>query len=397
MMIALKMQVQYSDPGQGRFPSLFISTFLTLIICMSILSGIALAGPKGSGADRPPVVTFAVVREVEVNPPDEYVGRVEAIQAVDLRARVEGFLEEVKFKEGSEVRAGDLLYIIEQAPYRAKVAEARAKVAEAEATLTKAGQYLHRLQSLQSGGVSATDLDTALSTELQAKAKLQEAKAGLELAEIDQGYTQIHAPISGRIGRTTYTRGNIVGPGSEALARIVQLDPIRVVYSISDSEMAGVGTDGATGNGKPTDCRLVPRIQLPDGKLYPSTGRFDFMDNQVDAHTGSIAVRAVFDNAAGRLLPGQYVTVQLSCKTGKRLPVVPQAAVQEDSKGRYVFVVNAQNLAQQRRITTGVTVGTEWAVESGLSAGERIIVQGIQKVRPDQLVEPVADGSRSGE
>jgi RND family efflux transporter MFP subunit len=396
MMISLERQVQHSNPGQDRFASSFIPVFRALIICISCLSGIALAGPKSGGANQPPVVTITVVREVEVNQPDEYVGRVEAIQTVDLRARVEGFLEEVKFKEGGNVLAGDLLYIIEQAPYQAKVNEAKAKVIEAEATLTEASQYLQRLQTVQSGGVSATDLDTALSTELQAKAKLQETKARLEVAEIDLGYTQIHAPISGRIGRTTYTRGNIVGPGSEALARIVQLDPIRVVYSISDSEMAGIGTDGTTGNGKPTDCRLVPRIQLPDGKLYPSTGQFDFMDNQMDTHTGSIAVRAVFDNAAGRLLPGQYVTVQLSCKTGKRLPVVPQAAVQEDREGRYVFVVNAQNIVQQRRIATGDTVGIDWAVESGLVMGEMIIVQGIQKVRPGQLVEPIAGSSRSG-
>ena len=138
-------------------------------------------------------------------------------------------------------------------------------------------------------------------------------------------------------------------------------------------------------------------MRLPDGVMYPTTGRFDFMDNQVDVGTGSIAIRAIFDNPEAKLLPGQYVTVQLRCRTGKRLPVVPQAAVQEDREGRYVFVVNAQNQVQQRRITTGITIGTDWAVESGLTVGEMIIVQGIQKVKPGQFVEPVAEtGSKEG-
>lgn len=373
----------------------YFFAFRTMVVFMLFFSGMAAAEPDAGVRERPPVVTVAAVVEKEVNPPDEYVGRVEAVQAVDLRARVEGYLEQINFKEGGEVRAGDLLYIIEQAPYLAKVDEARAKVKEAEAVFTTADQYLKRLQAVKTGGVSATDLDTALSTALQAEARLLEVKAGLAQAEIDLGYTQIWSPISGRIGRSAYTRGNLVGAASGPLARIVQLDPIRVVYSISDADLSRLAMDGA--GGKAADCRLVPSLRLPDGSVYPTLGRFDFMDNQVDAGTGSIAVRAVFDNPDARLLPGQYVKVQLSCKAGKRLPVVPQAAVQEDRDGRYVFVVNAQNEAQQRRITTGMTMGTHWSVESGLVAGEMIILQGIQKVRSGQLVEPVSDNRQRGE
>jgi membrane fusion protein (multidrug efflux system) len=336
-----------------------------------------------------------VVTEEEVNSPDTYVGRVEAIQAVDLRARVEGFLEQVTFKEGGEVRAGDLLYVIEQAPYQARVNEASAVLASAEATLTKAGQYLKRLQNVRSGGVSATDLDSALSAELHAKAQVQAAAASLEQAEIDLGYTSIKAPISGRIGRTAFTRGNLVGPGSVALARIVQMNPVRVVYSISDLNLSGARISGNRENEAAMDCRLVPRIQLPGGEMFPSPGRLDFMDNQMDVSTGSLAVRAVFDNSGDLLLPGQYVTVQVSCRKGKRLPVVPQAAVQEDREGRYVFVVDARNKVQQRRIKTGITLGVNWVVESGLTAGETIIVQGVQKVIPGQIVEPVTDTDRN--
>ncbi|MDX9787842.1 MAG: efflux RND transporter periplasmic adaptor subunit [Desulfobacterales bacterium] len=385
------------DSGQSFFFCLFLFAFHALAISILWFSDTALAESKKDSQDRPPVVTVTTVVEKEVNPPDDYVGRVEAIQAVDLRARVEGVLEQVKFKEGGEVHAGDLLYVIEQAPYRARVNEALAKVADAAAALTKASQYLKRLRTVRSGGVSATDLDTALSTELQAKAKLQEAKAGLEQAEIDLAYTWIKAPINGRIGRTAYTRGNLVGPGSEPLARIVQIDPIRVVYSISDFDSVRISADVHNETADSADCRLIPRIRLPDGTVYPATGRFDFMDNQVDSGTGSIAVRAVFDNAAGTLLPGQYVTVQLTCKTGKHLPAVPQAAVQEDREGRYVLVVDARSQVQQRRITTGGTIGADWSVESGLVAGEMVIVQGTQKVRPGQRVDPVSDISQRGE
>lgn len=373
---------------------LFLAGIRLLLLPLLFLFSSVYAGPPAGGASRPPVVTVMAVTEEEVNSPESYVGRVEAIQAVDLRARVEGFLEQVKFKEGGEVRAGDLLYLIEQAPYKAKVNEARARLAGAEAALTKARQFLQRLQTVRSGGVSATDLETALSAELQAKAQVQAAAAGLEQAEIDLGYTTIKAPVGGRIGRTAHTRGNLVGPGSGALARIIQMDPIRVVYSISDIHLAGVRLSAANGNEAAMDCRLVPRIQLPDGELFPTPGRLDFMDNQMDPSTGSLAVRAVFENAEGILMPGQYVTVQVGCGQGKRLPVVPQAAVQEDREGRYVFVVDAQNQARQRRIKTGITLGVNWVVETGLTAGETIIVQGVQKVIPGQTVEPVTDSDR---
>jgi membrane fusion protein (multidrug efflux system) len=219
----------------------------------------------------------------------------------------------------------------------------------------------------------------------------------LEQSELDLGYTVIKAPISGRIGRTTYTKGNLVGPASEALARIVQLDPIRVVYSMSENDLVSDRLSRERGCAEDPENRLVPRIQMPDGQMYPATGRLDFVDNQVDASTGTIAVRAVFDNPDAILLPGQYVNVLIRCSEGKRLPVVPQSAVQEDREGRYVFVVDAENRVQQRRITTGATIGTNWAVESGLMTGETIIVQGVQKVSPGLIVETMTNSGQSKE
>lgn len=368
---------------------------LVLVILPSLVR--VSAETSGPGQAPPPVVTVLAVTEQEVNPPTEYVGRVEAIQAVDLRARVEGYLQQVKFKEGADVREGDVLYLIEQAPYQAKVNEAKAKLAKAEATLTQARQYLQRLQTVRSGGVSATDMDAAVSAELQAKAQFQEAQASLEQAELNLGYTTIAAPVSGRIGRTSFTRGNLVGPGSGGLARIVQLHPIRAVYSMSENDFVSARMALTATTGETRDCRSVHQIRLPGGEIYADAGRLSFVDNQVDAATGTVAIRAVFDNPDGILLPGQYVTVLVACSKGKRMPTVPQSCVQEDREGRYVLVVDGENRVHQRRIKTDAVLGTHWAVASGLTAGETIIVQGIQKVGPGQIVEIVHEGRQKKE
>jgi len=332
-------------------------------------------------------VTVAPVILKNVNPPAEYVGHVEALQMVDLRARVEGFLEKINFREGDFVHKDDLLYVIEQELYQAKVEADRARMAEAHAALTKARQYLKRVRTVRSGGVSATDIDNAVAEELRARAKLQEARATLKRSELDLGYTAIKAPISGRIGRTEFTRGNLVGPNSGPLARIVQLNPIRVVYSIGENELAAYQAALKDANKRRKNPLLVPRIRLADGMMYERPGKIDFVDNQVDPATGTIAVRAVFSNPEGLLLPGQYVTVLVRKRKARMLPVVPQSAVQEDREGRFVLVVDDQNKVALRHVRTGPFVGSQWAVESGLNKGEMVIVQGVQKVRPGQTVK----------
>ena len=348
----------------------------------------AAAGPPGQ-AGGPPLVTVMVVTEQDVNPPAQYVGHVEAIQAVDLRARVEGFLEQVSFKEGSDVHSGDLLYVIEQTPYQARVDVNRAIVAQAEASLNKASQHLSRLRAARAESVPATDMDNAVAEELSARARLAEAKANLTTAQINLGYTQVKAPIRGRIGRTAYTKGNLVNHASGALARIVQLDPIRVVYSISENDLAAIRAamkDAAGGRKNPM---LAPSIKLPGGQILKTAGQIDFVDNTVDPGTGTIAVRALFDNPDRMLLPGQYVTVMVTRSKPKLMPMVSQRAVLEDHDGRYVLVVDDQNRVSMRRIKTGPLIDVNWAVASGLAASEKVIVDGVQKARPGQIVKTV--------
>jgi len=368
---------------------------LGLILALAFPSGVGTA-PPGPGEGPPPLVTVAPVSLQDVNPPAEYVGHVEAIQAVDLRARVEGFLEQVNFKEGHIVQDGDLLYSIEQAPYKAKVAADKARVAQAEAELDRANRHLERLRAARPESIRATDKDDAVAAQLSAQAQLSEARATLTRSQLDLGYTTIKAPISGRLGRTAFTKGNLVGPTSRPLARIVQLDPIRVVYSISENNLADIQMALKDSSKEGKDPILIPRIKLSNEEIYETAGYVDFVNNEVDAGTGSIAVWAVFDNHDGLLLPGQYVTVLVSHSTSKMLPVVPQSAIQEDREGRYVLVVDGENRVLERRVKTGPVIGGMWAIESGLAAKEIVIVQGVQKVSPGMVVKTTTGGEGLG-
>jgi len=368
---------------------------LGLILALIHPCGVT-AAPQGAGDGPPPLVTVAPVTLQDVNPPAEHVGHVEAIQAVDLRARVEGFLEQVNFKEGDIVQEGDLLYSIEQAPYQAKVAADRARVAQAEAELDRANRHLERLRAARPESIRATDMDDAVAAQLSAQAQLSEARATLTRSQLDLDYTTIKAPISGRLGRTAFTKGNLVGPTSRPLARIVQLDPIRVVYSISENNLAAIQMARKDSSKEGKDPILIPRIKLSNGEIYETAGYVDFVNNEVDAGTGSIAVWAVFDNHDGLLLPGQYVTVLVSHSTSKMLPVVPQSAIQEDREGRYVLVVDGENRVLERRVKTGPVIGGMWAIESGLAAKEIVIVQGVQKVSPGMVVKTTTGGEGLG-
>lgn len=353
------------------------------ILIMSVI--LFFCSPVSARQPSAPQVRVMTVQEQNVVPASEYVGHVEAIQTVELRARVEGFLEEVSFTEGDLVREGQVLYRIEPDGYMARVAMEKARVAQAEAELARAQSHLKRMRSVNPQSISALDLDNAVAAELAAKANLAAAGAALDDSEINLAYTTITAPISGRIGRTAYTRGNLVNPAAGVLATIVQTDPVRVAYAVSENDIATVHK-AIREMDTPGGAQLLsPRLILPGNQLYTETGQVVFVDNRVDTGTGTITVRARFDNPDRLLLPGQYVTVQVRAAAPKLMPVVPQSAVLVNQDGRYVLTVK-DGMATPQPIVTGTALDRMWAVESGLEAGDRIIVSGIQKVQPGQPV-----------
>jgi RND family efflux transporter MFP subunit len=253
---------------------------------------------------------------------------------VDLHAQVSGYLEKVTFTEGDRVETGKLLYQIEQAPYRAVVKANRAWVAQAKATHTLDLQYLKRLKSVDTGGVSETDIESAESEAASALAALQEAEAALLQSEINLGYTRIEAPITGVIGKNDFTKGNLVSPDFGTLSRIVQIHPIRVVFSISETRLPQMKRKRLVAASDPLQKDGVFKIRFPNGETYPLSGRLAFFDNEVDDKTGTLALRVEFDNPDGFLVPGQYVTILAKMDASRKMPVIPQGAVLEDREGR---------------------------------------------------------------
>jgi membrane fusion protein (multidrug efflux system) len=309
----------------------------------------------------------------------EYVGHVEAMEQVEIRAKVQGYLEEVRFREGSLVKAGELLYRIEDASFKADVEVAEARVEQAKAELFRASQYLQRLKEVKAGAVSQLDMDKAIADELKAKADLRLREAELKNARINLGYTEIKAPISGRIGQSSFKKGDLVGPSSGALAKIVSVDPVRIVFSPSERELPRLLSD----QGRP---RFLARVPGPGGSGMEIPCELDFMDNKVDPKTGTIAVWLRAKNPKGLRVQGQYVRVIWQEKAAGEGLVVPQRAILQDQKGRYVLVVEG-GIVKERRIKVGQMLKDGWVVEEGLGPGEMVVVEGIQKVRPGQPVE----------
>ena len=338
-----------------------------------------------SAAPAPSVVVTAVVRK-DVTPSRSFVGRVEAIDEVQLRARVDGFLEDRAFTEGGDVKAGDLLFVIERAPYQAEVDGRKADLVSAEATLKNATLNADRARKLiKRGNISQARVDEAVAEETRGSASVLQAKATLRQAELNLGYTEIFAPIDGRIGRATYSVGSLVGPSSTPLATIVGLDPIYVQFSISDRDLLDARRQGLAARA----AMLTPHLILGDGTRYEHDGRLAFVDNKVDQRTDTVLVRTAFPNPDALLLPDQFVNLVIERTEPIVALVVPQAAIQEDQSGRFVLVLDADSKVQVRRVRMGAREGTDWIVEEGVEEGEQVVVEGLQKVRPGIAVNPV--------
>lgn len=337
-----------------------------------------------------PSVVVAPIESRDVTPSFTFVGRIEAVDRVDLRARVQGYVEERHFREGGEVKAGELLFTLEKAPYQVVVDQRLADLAGAKATLKEAEAELKRKQDLVGRGVlSEAELDTAEADATTANANVLQAEAALRAAELDLSYTEITSPFDGRIGEASYSVGSLVGTNSEPLATVTSIDPIYVTIAISEKELIDARRQGIDIENPP----VAPHLTLSDGSRYEHDGDFDFLGTEVNQSTDTVRARAVFPNPEQVLLPGQFVSVVVRQKATQTALVVPQIAVQEDQQGRFVLVVNQANEVEVRRLTVGDQIDGVWVIEDGLAEGETVIVQGLQKVRPDMTVNPVTEGS----
>ena len=320
----------------------------------------------------------------------EFIGRAEALEKVDLRARVQGFLGPRLFKDGDDVKEGQVVFTIEKEPFEAAVDQRKAQLAAATATLANADQQLARTAELtRKGNAPVAQLDQRTAEQGQAKAAVMEAEANLRDAQIQLSYTEIKTPISGRIGRAAVSPGNFIGPDSGVLATVVKDDPMQVLFSVTQREQLEAKDSEVTG-------KVRARVRLADGSLYSEKGRIDFLDVQVNPRTDGQTVRAMFPNPDDILTSGQTVRVIIEEKGGDEVVVIPESAVAIDQTGSYVFVVGPDNKVEQRRVRLGTGRDGLAVVEEGIKPGERVVVQGQQRIRAGMTVAPQQSPSPAG-
>ncbi len=366
----------------GRFSGVFLASFIA-----------ASHSITAQAQDVPKVATITVAVE-DVSPKHEFVGRVEALNAVDIRSRIDGFVDQRLFEEGAVVDEGQELFKIDSRALEIALADANANLARAKATLLDAERQMVRNQSLNQTVARATieQSETARDT---AAANLQSAEAAVKQAELNLSYSRIVAPLKGRIGTAAFSPGSFITTASPALARVVQMDPVRVVFSVSDRSLLDLRE--AAGNVSKDELaqRYQTRLRLSNGQIYPQNAPIAFLGNEVDEGTGTLAVRSVFPNSDFLLIPGQFVTVVVSETARKERPTVPLGAVQQDREGKYVMLVTPEKKAEERRISVSEQREGSWIVEDGLKGGENVIIEGLQNVTEGSAVEIIADKDAS--
>jgi membrane fusion protein, multidrug efflux system len=365
---------------------------LALILVLVPLSSLAQPAPGG-----PPAVGVVRAERQQITETDEFIGRIQSVGRVALVARVSAFLEKRLFVEGAEVNKGDLLYLLEQPPFQAQVDADKANVEQLQAQHRNAELTLERAQYLLKtpAGQQAT-VDSALASERSLAAQIEGAKAQLRQAEINLGYTEIRAPIDGKISATDVTEGNVVSPTTGTLANLVSQDPMYVLYPVS--VRAGLDLRNRY-DAKGGFNAVVLKIRLPDGRIYGQDGKLDYVSPTVATNTDTIMVRAVIPNprfpnvppnspAPRELFDGEFVTVMVEGVEPITVLAIPRAAVLSDQQGDYIYVVDAENKAQQRRIQLGQSTPSTAVVTTGLKEGELVISEGLQRVRPGATVSP---------
>ncbi len=360
------------------------------LVCFGLI-GPAAAQQQNDSAPLP-AVSYIEAAAKDVTPSETFVGRVEAVQRVDLRARVTGFLEKQIFDDGEMVEAGDVLFIIEQAPFAARVQEAEANLEAARAQLENAKVQLQRAEQLvERGNIPVATVDERRAEFLVAQASVAQSEAALENAKITYSYTEIRSPIDGQMGRSSVKAGNLVSPESGVLATVVQLDPVYVTFNVpakarlefrrAVNESAETERDGLG--------RLLLELQLSDGSTYEHKGRVDFADVQVDATTDTFALRGIFPNPDRLLIDRQFVVVVVQMREPQSALVVPRSTVGVDQRGAFVLAIGEDNRVEQRSVVMGQQFGADVVIEKGLQPGDRVITEGMMKVRPGMEVNPV--------
>jgi membrane fusion protein, multidrug efflux system len=365
------------------------ASFLTFIA-----GGMALAQPASSA---PPAVGIVEAIKRPITESSEFLGRIEAVNRVNIVARVTAFLEQRLFVDGAELKTGAPLYRLERGPFEADLASKQAQVAQLQAMLENAKQTTERARTLLSGpaGQQST-YDAAIANERSLEAQVQAAQAQVNASQINLDYTMISAPIDGKIGRTAVTEGNVVGPSSGVLTTIVSQDPMYVTFPVPLRQALELRERYGPQGGLEA---VVIRLRLPNGRMYGQSGKLNFVDNTIAQNTDTITVRGEIDNPILRtpsvagvtvheLTDGEFVTVVLEGIQPIEVLAVPRSAVLSDQQGDYVLIVGTGDKAEQRRIQLGQSTPTIASVINGLAAGDKVIVEGLQRVRPGQAVSP---------
>jgi membrane fusion protein (multidrug efflux system) len=357
-----------------------------------LLAPLLLVFLLSCGGEPPPQRSVEVVVDEVVPAPyrssSKYIGRLLAHDDVEIQARVTGYLLSREFEEGSLVEVGDVLYTIDPSEYQAAMARAQAELASAVAAQANAERNYNRgLELLPRGAISQAEVDNLMARKLDADASIEAAQAQITSAQVNLDYTVITAPIRGRIGRSAASVGDLVGPNTGTLTTLVSIDPIEALFQVSEHIFIEAITGSARYDRAADIEDIEVTLELTNGVLYPEIGRIDYIANRIDANTGTLEARARIPNPNRLLVPGQYVRVILTDPTSQRGLFMPQAAVQADQLGNFVLIVDAENTVVRRDVELGPRRDDLVRVRRGVEAGDRVIVRGLQQVRPGMQVQ----------